>query len=99
MASEPPTWDTCFVDANILFYHFVETPPLSESCTSFLERAAKGEIVACTSMHILSEAVHKVMLAEAAAKFRLNRAGLVNWLQNHRGRIAELTEFRQAAAE
>jgi predicted nucleic acid-binding protein len=39
------------------------------------------------------------MLAEVAAKFGLNRAGLVNWLQNHRDRIAELTEFRQAAAE
>jgi len=99
MPSEPPAWDRCFVDANILYYHFVETPPLSEPCTSFLERAAKGEMVACASVHVLSEAVHKIMLAEVAAKFGLNRAGLVNWLQNHRGRIAELTEFRQAAAE
>ena len=74
-------------------------PPLSEPCTSFLERAAKGEIMACASMHILSEAVHKIMLAEVAAKFGLNRAGIVNWLQNHRDRIPNLTEFRQAAAE
>jgi predicted nucleic acid-binding protein len=99
MPLEPPAWDKCFVDANILYYYFVETPPLSEPCTNFLERVAKGEIVACASIHILSEAVHKVVLAEAAANFGLNRAGLVNWLQNHRDRIAELTEFRQAAAE
>jgi hypothetical protein len=32
MRSEPPDCDTCFVDANILDYHFVETPPLSEPC-------------------------------------------------------------------
>lgn len=99
MPSQPPAWDKCFVDANILYYHFVETPPLSEPCSSFLERATQREIVAYASVHILSEAVHKIMLAEAAAKFGLNRAGLVNWLQNHRDRIGELTEFRQAAAE
>jgi predicted nucleic acid-binding protein len=43
--------------------------------------------------------VHKIMLAEAAAAFSLDRAGLVNWLQRHRNRITELHQFREAADE
>jgi predicted nucleic acid-binding protein len=94
-----PDGTACFVDANILYYHFVETAPLSEPSTLFLERAAAAKITAFTSIHVLAEALHKIMLAEAAAKFGLNRSGLVNWLQNHRTRIKELSEFRQAGSE
>jgi predicted nucleic acid-binding protein len=91
--------DRCFVDANILYYHFVETPPFSQKSTTLLERVAAGEIVGYTSTHVLSEAIHKVMLAEAATRFALTRAGLVNWLQNHRNRIAELCDFPRVAHE
>lgn len=31
----------CFVDANIFYYHLVETPPLSEECSNFFERVEK----------------------------------------------------------
>jgi predicted nucleic acid-binding protein len=60
---------------------------------------AQGRVLVYSAIHILSEAVHKVMLAEAAATFGLSRAGLVNWLQGHRDRITELSEFRRAAGE
>jgi predicted nucleic acid-binding protein len=91
--------DRCFVDANILYYHFVETPPFSEESTRLLERVATGQILGYTSTHILAEAVHKVMLAEAATSFALNRVGLVNWLQNHGDRIGELVDFQRVAHE
>ncbi len=99
MPLDLPDGDRCFVDANILYYHFVNTPPLSNPCTTFLERVTNGDIEAYTSLHILSEAVHKVMLTEAETKFGRNRAGLVNWLQRNQHRIAELSEFREAASE
>ncbi len=89
----------CFLDANILCYHFVETMPFSDPCTRLLERVATADIFGYTSTHVVSEAVHKVMLAEAASKFELNRAGLVNWLQNHRERVGELSEFQRVAHE
>src|SRR5262245_49457417 len=94
-----PDGSSCFLDANILYYHFVDSPPLSEPCSELLERVAESKLAAFSSVHILAEAVHKIMLAEAAAKFGLNRAGLANWLQHHRQRIAELSHFRQAAGE
>ncbi len=97
MPLDLPDGGRCFVDANIFYYHFVDTPPLSNPCTAFLERAANGTIEVWTSSHVLADAVHKVMLAEAAMKLRQNRTGLVNWLQRNQHRIAELSDFRQAA--
>jgi len=94
-----PDGAACFIDANILYYHFVETPPLSQACTLFLERVAAGAIAGYSSVHVLAEAAHKIMLAEAAASFNLNRAGLVNWLQHHRDHITRLHQFQQAVDE
>lgn len=97
MPLDLPHGGRCFVDANIFYYHFVDTPPLSNPCTALLERAANGTIEVSTSSHVLADAVHKVMLAEAAMKLGQNRTGLVNWLQRNQHRIAELSDFRQAA--
>jgi hypothetical protein len=36
MPLDLPDGYRCFVDANILDYHFVDTPPLSDPCTTFL---------------------------------------------------------------
>jgi predicted nucleic acid-binding protein len=98
MLLDLPEHQRCFVDANIFYYHFVETPPLSEPCTRLLERAAIGSVEIYSAMHVLSETVHKVMVTEAEQAFGRNRAGLVNWLQRNGHRIPELTRFRRAAA-
>lgn len=95
----PPDGTACFLDANIFYYHFVESGQLSERCTELLARAATGAISTYTSTHLLAEAMHMVMIAEAAARFALTRTSLVNWLQANRPRIGELSEFREAARE
>jgi predicted nucleic acid-binding protein len=99
MASDLLDGDQCFLDANIFYYHFVETPAFSGACTRLLERVATGDVLGYTSTHILSEAIHKVMIAEAADRFGLNRSGLVNWLQNNPARIGELSDFQRVAHE
>jgi predicted nucleic acid-binding protein len=99
VALDLPTGTRCFVDANILYYHFVETPPLSDPSTVFLKRVINGELTAFTSASVLAEAIHKIMLAEAAARFQLQRPNLVNWLANHRDHISHLVAFRAAAEE
>ncbi len=65
MPLDLPDGSKCFVDANIFYYHFVETQALSEPCTSLMERAAIGSIEIHTAVHVLSETIHKVMVAEA----------------------------------
>lgn len=52
MALDLPDGATCFVDANIFYYHFVETPPFSDACSDFLQRAADGAIMAYTWVHV-----------------------------------------------
>jgi predicted nucleic acid-binding protein len=39
-----PGGTRCFVDANILYYHFVETPPFSDPCSAFLQRIVRARI-------------------------------------------------------
>ena len=99
MPLDLPDGAACFIDANIFYYHYVETPPFSQASTVLLNRVAAGAVTGYASVHVLAEAIHKIMLAEAAATFGLNRAGLVNWLQRHGIRITELSEFRRAADE
>ncbi len=94
-----PDGTACFIDANIFYYHFVETPVVHEPCSLFLDRIAQGRLLGYTSTHVLAEAIHKIMMAELSIRFNLTRAGLVQWLQRHPSRIAELTEFRAAASE
>lgn len=99
MALDLPAGAHCFVDANIFYYHHVETPPFSDACSDFIARIESGVLTASASPHVLAETVHKIMLAEAAQRFGLGRAGLVRWLQEHRARLRELGVFRAAAEE
>lgn len=98
MLRDIPPGTHCFVDANIYYYHLVETPPLSEECSNFFERVEKQEITASTSSVAVAEAVHKVMLADAVARHGLDRAGLAHRLQRHRQLIATLNEHTKVTA-
>jgi predicted nucleic acid-binding protein len=48
-----PDGTACLIDANIFYYHFVETPPLSQPCSDLLERVADGAIQGFTSFTCL----------------------------------------------
>jgi predicted nucleic acid-binding protein len=87
------TW--CFIDANIFYYHLVETPQLSAECSDFLERVERQELFAHTAAVTLAEAVHKVMLAEAVALHGLDRRGLAHRLQRRSHLIAGLHEHQK----
>ena len=89
-----PAGALCFIDANIFYYHLVEFPSLSQACSDFLERVEHGEIEGVTSSAMMAEALHKVMLAEAVAKFGLSRKGLAHYLQRHRHLIPQLGKHR-----
>ncbi len=90
-----PDGTHCFVDANIFYYHLVNTPPLSNSCSDFLERIERHEVVGLISAVTVAEAIHKVMLAEAVARYGLNRKALAHRLQQRPELIAGLTEHKK----
>jgi predicted nucleic acid-binding protein len=95
MLSEIPDGIHCFVDANIICYYLVETPPLSEHCVKFIKRVERGAITASTSGACIAEAIHKVMLAEAIAREGLEHRGLAHRLQKRRELIGGLSEHRK----
>ena len=95
MLRDLPDGTFCFVDANIICYHIVQTPLLSDECTHFIERIEQGAIKAFTSAAVVAEAIHKVMLAEAVQQHHLDHRGLAHRLQRHREPIADLSEHRR----
>lgn len=99
MKPELPDGAICFLDANIFYYHFVQSGEIFDRCTDLLLRAQNARITAFSSAHVIAEAIHKIMIAEAAARFSLGRAGLVSWLQRNPQRVTELGEFSAAAQE
>jgi len=90
MPLDLPTGERCFVDANILYYCFVETPTFSEHSRALLERVQLGEVVALTDIRALSDCIHKTMLAEISQRFGRSREGLVGWLKQHPDALSEL---------
>ncbi|MEN6450873.1 MAG: type II toxin-antitoxin system VapC family toxin [Thermoguttaceae bacterium] len=96
MPLDVPDGQRCFVDANILYYCFVETPPFSVFCRQFLTRVQDGNVVALTDVRAISDCVHKVILAEVSHRFGRTRDGLVGWLKQHREALADLPKTAQA---
>jgi predicted nucleic acid-binding protein len=77
MPLDVPDGERCFLDANILYYCFVETPPLSDVCRRLLQRVQNGDVVALTDARALSDCAHKTMLAEVSQRFGRTRERLV----------------------
>jgi predicted nucleic acid-binding protein len=90
MPLDVPDGESCFLDANVLYYCFVETPPLSKMCRTLLRRVQNGAITAMTDVRALTDCVHKTMLAEISERFGRTREGLVGWLKQHPEALAEL---------
>jgi hypothetical protein len=48
MLSDLPDGVPCFVDANVICYHIIQTPPLSDECARFIKRIERGAVRAST---------------------------------------------------
>lgn len=90
-----PVGATCFVDATIFYYHLVNSPPLSEDCSDFLERIEQGQVSAVTSTVAVSEAIHKIMLTQVVARHAVDRKGLISRLKRHPELLDDLTEHQR----
>lgn len=94
MLRDVPDGAHCFIDANIFYYHLVDTPPLSDECSDFLKRLERCDVIGSTSTAAVAEATHKVMLADAVRTHNLDRKGLVVKLKREPQLLAALTEHR-----
>lgn len=77
-----------FVDTNIFYLHFQGK---SATCTAFFNRIANGEVTAYVNTEVLSDLIHKLMLAEACAKGiirKQNACALKSYIASDRTCIA-----------
>jgi len=81
-----------FVDTNIFYYHFTGK---SVTCTAFFNRIARGDFNAYVNTEVLSDLLHKLMLAEAGLKMNIDTAAkLKRYLSSHRTALTQLTEHQ-----
>ena len=90
-----PTDSRVFVDTNIFDYHFRGK---SITCTAFMNRVALDEVTAFVNTQVLSDLLHKMMLAEAATKgyCRYGATHLKAWLAANRQMAGNLTDYQTA---
>jgi predicted nucleic acid-binding protein len=89
-----PAGTRVFVDTNIFDLHYRGK---SATCSAFINRVAGGEVVAYVNTQVLSDLLHKLMLAEAYAKGLISRrqaSALKAKLKADRALVARLTDYQ-----
>lgn len=89
-----PAGTRVFVDTNIFDLHYRDK---SATCSAFISRVARGEVVAYVNTQVLSDLLHKLMLAEAYAKGFIPKrqaSALKDKLKVDRALAATLTDYQ-----
>ena len=79
-----------FVDSNIFIYHFTG---VSEECTDFLSRCEQGELIAMTSVNVILEVLHRLMMVEAVRKNLVKPPNVVKKLNKAPLKLKRLNEY------
>ena len=81
---------TVFIDANIFIYHFTGA---SEECTRFLRRCEAGELIASTSVSVLLEVLHRLMMVEAVRSGAIRPPKVLEKLRRRPEVVRSLSEY------
>ena len=93
MLGDLPSGRRVFVDSNIFIYHFLD---ISDRCTAFLERIDSHEICGFTSTIVMAEVLHKLMIAEIAENYKMNRREVNQFIKRCPSVISELERCETA---
>jgi len=88
--NEIPAGEKVFIDANIFIYHFTG---VSEQCSQFLIRCEKNEINAVTSVNVLLEVLHRLMMVEAVKKNLVTPPNVRKKLENNPSIVTQLSDY------
>jgi len=78
-----PDDSAVFVDANILLYGISGHPAHGKSCNGFLGRVKREEIKGITSIIVLNEVLHKLILGEIAEKHGLKLYQVIDLIKQN----------------
>jgi predicted nucleic acid-binding protein len=74
-----PSGARVFIDSTIFLYHFTGA---SSDCRRFLERCERGEIKGLTSVLVMAEVAHRLMMIEAVARELISPGNVVKKLRD-----------------
>jgi predicted nucleic acid-binding protein len=84
-----------FIDANIFIYHFTQTP-LTAACTGFLQRVEAGDLHGVTSVVVLAEVAHRLMILEAIRTLGFSSGTAVKKLKENPSLLSQLSHYKVA---
>lgn len=66
-----PQESKCFIDTNIFLYSLTDHPDFGHSTKEFLKKTERGIVQSKTSVIVLNELLHKLVIGEIAEKYKL----------------------------
>jgi predicted nucleic acid-binding protein len=90
--SEIPSDARVFIDANIFVYHFSGPTELTPACSAFLRRIEEGSLAAFTSLTVLAEVLHRLMIIEATETLQTEAKQVLRFLKEHPAEVRKLTK-------
>lgn len=90
-----PSGARVFIDANIFIYHFTQVPQTA-SCTAFLQRVETGDLLGVTSIVVLAEVAHRLMILEAIRTFGFSSRTAVKSLKDSPTLVRQLFHYKEA---
>jgi predicted nucleic acid-binding protein len=88
--SEIKAGSEIFVDSNIFIYHFTG---VSGECSDFLTRCERGDLIAMTSVNVILEVLHRLMMVEAVKKNIVTPPNVVKKLNKKPMKLKRLNEY------
>jgi len=82
-----------FLDANVFIYHFVKSSP---QCSSFLGRCESRKLRGATSVLILAEVSHRLMMIEAVEKGLVSSGRVARKVSARTGLVRQLSDYEVA---
>lgn len=79
-----------FIDANIFIYHFTG---VSDECCDFLNRCEQGDLAGRTSVNVIMEVLHRLMMVEAVRKNIVKPPNIVKKLNKNQAKVKGLNEY------
>ena len=86
-----PAGSGVFVDSTIFIYHFTGA---SSDCRDFLARCEGGELRGMTSVVVLAETAHRLMMVEAVVRGLITPGNVAKKLRARPAIVRRLTAYR-----
>ncbi len=80
-----------FIDANIFVYHFSGPTELTPACSAFLRRIEDHDLAGFTSLPVVAETLHRLMVIEATDTLQMEARSVVRYLKEHPTEVRKLT--------